>query len=394
MTDWSDGGPMQWGISDSDTDPGEPSGYKAIVAPHFRLETFFADFEKWVRNLYRCNNWQKCLHADLLDGYHAAGLLSAAAAALEINGLTAATPASGDEFIFGDISDSNLTKKVTLANLIAAMLTAGIDHGGLSGLGDDDHTQYVKAPDPASSTDNAVARWDGTDGRTIQTSGVTIDDSDNMAVPGSLTATTVELGGSGVTDTTLSRSDAGVVAVEGDPLLRSSQDLSDVSSNTTALTNLGVPRVIRSSGLDVASTTLASSGMAPTLETGWYDFEAYLLVSCATDGDPDGGFKFDIGDGTATIGNLSYVPSVVTATGTAGENILSARVTSKTTVVTVVSSGGFTTQVVKIIGSLQCTVAGTFGLRHAMANGTATGGKGDTGARMETLSWLRLTKHP
>ena len=49
------------------------------------------------------------------------------------------------------------------------------DHGSLSGLADDDHTQYTKHP--ASSTDNAVVRWNGTDGRTIQNSLVTIDDN-------------------------------------------------------------------------------------------------------------------------------------------------------------------------------------------------------------------------
>lgn len=34
---------------------------------------------------------------------------------------------------------------------------------------------------PASSTDNAIPRWNGTDASAIQDSGVTIDDSDNVA---------------------------------------------------------------------------------------------------------------------------------------------------------------------------------------------------------------------
>jgi len=37
---------------------------------------------------------------------------------------------------------------------------------------------------PGSSTDNAIPRFDGTGARTLQDSGVTIDDSDNMCVPG------------------------------------------------------------------------------------------------------------------------------------------------------------------------------------------------------------------
>jgi len=39
---------------------------------------------------------------------------------------------------------------------------------------------------PGTSTDNAVARWDGTGGNLIQDSGVTIDDSDNITTTGSL----------------------------------------------------------------------------------------------------------------------------------------------------------------------------------------------------------------
>jgi len=40
---------------------------------------------------------------------------------------------------------------------------------------------------PGSSTDNAVARFDGTGGKTIQDSGVTIDDSDNVSGVGNIT---------------------------------------------------------------------------------------------------------------------------------------------------------------------------------------------------------------
>ena len=62
-------------------------------------------------------------------------------------------------------------------------------------LGDipDGNVQYVKKA--ASSTDNAIVRWDGTGGRTIQNSGVTIDDSNNIKVgtapvPTSVTSST------------------------------------------------------------------------------------------------------------------------------------------------------------------------------------------------------------
>lgn len=41
----------------------------------------------------------------------------------------------------------------------------------------------------ASSNDNAAVRFDGTTGSTFQNSGVTIDDSDNLDVPGAITVT-------------------------------------------------------------------------------------------------------------------------------------------------------------------------------------------------------------
>jgi hypothetical protein len=53
------------------------------------------------------------------------------------------------------------------------------DIGGGSGTGD--------FSGPGSSTDNAIVRFDGTGGKTGQTSGVTVDDSNNLTVPGTVT---------------------------------------------------------------------------------------------------------------------------------------------------------------------------------------------------------------
>jgi len=59
-----------------------------------------------------------------------------------------------------------------------------VDHGGLAGLSNDDHPQYVK--DAGTVTDNAIARYDGTDGRTIQNSDVIVDDNGNLVVDGTI----------------------------------------------------------------------------------------------------------------------------------------------------------------------------------------------------------------
>jgi hypothetical protein len=47
----------------------------------------------------------------------------------------------------------------------------------------------VGGPAPAASTNNAVMRWDGTDGRTAKDSAATIDDSGNISAPGTVSAT-------------------------------------------------------------------------------------------------------------------------------------------------------------------------------------------------------------
>ncbi len=48
-----------------------------------------------------------------------------------------------------------------------------------------DATNTVK--NTSTSTDNAIARFDSTTGKLVQNSGVTIDDSDNVIIPGNLT---------------------------------------------------------------------------------------------------------------------------------------------------------------------------------------------------------------
>jgi hypothetical protein len=70
-----------------------------------------------------------------------------------------------------------------------------------------------KVSGPASSTDNAIARFDGTGGITLQNSGVTIDDSDNVIIPGNLTVngttTTVNSATLDVADSNITVNDGG-----------------------------------------------------------------------------------------------------------------------------------------------------------------------------------------
>lgn len=81
-----------------------------------------------------------------------------------------------------------------------------------------------------SSTDNAVVRFDSTTGQLIQNSGVIIDDSNNVYIPG-----TLDLGHA--SDTTVSRSAAGVIAVEG-------VVIPSISSTNTLTNKRITPRIL------------------------------------------------------------------------------------------------------------------------------------------------------
>ncbi len=66
--------------------------------------------------------------------------------------------------------------------IIDDLLVHNHTHANLLGLDADDHTQYTTHPE--SSTDNAIARWDGTGGRTLQNSSVAIDDNGKLSGDG------------------------------------------------------------------------------------------------------------------------------------------------------------------------------------------------------------------
>ena len=74
----------------------------------------------------------------------------------------------------GKITDYSRAK---LDKIIDDKVAAG--GGGGGGSGD--------VTGPGSSTDNAITRFDGTGGKTLQNSGCTIDDSNNVTIAGDLT---------------------------------------------------------------------------------------------------------------------------------------------------------------------------------------------------------------
>lgn len=142
--------------------------------------------------------------------------------------------------------------------------------------------QFARAGDKGSDgliagstgvTDNRVLRADGTGGATVQNSAVTIDDSGNITGVAAITTSGgIELGHA--SDTTVSRSSAGVIAVEGVtvPLNSTSSvhtastiELGHASDTTLSRSSAGVIAV---EGVTVPLNSTSSTHTASTIELG------------------------------------------------------------------------------------------------------------------------------
>lgn len=116
-----------------------------------------------------------------------------------------------DRIVFWDDSAGTVTWLTVGSGLVITGTT--ITASGGAGLGD-----FVG---PGSSTDNAILRFDGTTGKLGQDSGVTIDDTNNVAGVVKLTTSgAVELGNA--SDTSIARVSAGLVSIEGSNILLAS----------------------------------------------------------------------------------------------------------------------------------------------------------------------------
>lgn len=97
------------------------------------------------------------------------------------NGGTGQTSYTNGQLLIGSTVGNTLNKAtLTAGGGISITNGSGAITISTSGGGGD-------VSGPASSTDNAVARFDGVGGKLIQNSGVTIDDSGNMTVTGTIT---------------------------------------------------------------------------------------------------------------------------------------------------------------------------------------------------------------
>ncbi len=98
-----------------------------------------------------------------------------------------------------------------------------IDHGAdVSGLTDDDHSAYVL--DAGTPADNTLIRADGTGGRIMQTSGVVIDDSDNISGLGSITGGQLDVSAPDTVQHILTVTSSDTVTVEQAEVLEHTSD--------------------------------------------------------------------------------------------------------------------------------------------------------------------------
>ena len=208
---------------------------------------------------------------------------------------TVTSVATGTGLIGGTITSTGTISLSTALQPIASLTgnslkylrvnvgETAVEYASISGTGD--------VVGPASATDNAVVRFDSTTGKLVQNSGVIVDDSNNVSGVATLTTTgNIELGNA--SDTTISRSAAGVIAVEGVVI--------PSISSTNTLTNKRVTKRV---------ATTNAPGATPTTNTDNVDIQTFTglgtaITSMTTNlsGTPVDGDKLEfrfIDDGTA-----------------------------------------------------------------------------------------------
>lgn len=183
---------------------------------------------------------------------------------------------------------------------------------------------------PASSTDNAIARFHETTGKIIQNSGATIDDSGNVVANNIASGATVSGSNTGdqtlptrdslgldtddspqfaginlghATDTTITRTGAGAIAVEGAAVLLSGGALGTPSSGTlTSCTGLPVNGIVddTTSALGVGTLELghATDTTIARSSAGVISVEGVVIPSISS---------------TNTLTNKRITPRIVTA---------------------------------------------------------------------------------
>ncbi len=166
---------------------------------------------------------------------------------------------------------------------------------------------------PATATDNAIARFDGTDGKSIQNSPDTIDDAGNIALPALATVDGRDISVDGasldshIANTSnphgVTKAQVGLGNVTNNLQLTAANNLSDLTNTTTARTNLGV-----AIGTNVQAHDATLDSLAAFNTNG-------LLTQTAADTFTGRSIAVTAGDLTVTNGNgVAGNPTLALAT--------------------------------------------------------------------------------
>ena len=197
--------------------------------------------------------------------------------------------------------------------------------------------EIVGVVGPASATDNAVARFDGTTGQIVQNSGVTIDDSNNVSGVAQLNATTADLTNIEVTnikakDGTAAGSIAdstGVVTL-GSSVLTTTDINGGTIDNTTiggATPAVGSFTQVNADNLRLDGNALTSTNSNGNIDltpngTGEVNISKVDIDSGAIDGTTIGGSSAAAITGTTITANTSVSTDVISEkTSAAGVTI-------------------------------------------------------------------------
>lgn len=168
------------------------------------------------------------------------------------------TPASNDQVLVRDISAGNQLKYADAS-----------EFGGGSGTGD--------VVGPASSTDDAIARFDGTTGKLLQNSSVTVDDSGNISTTGNVDGRDISTDGTKLDtiETNADVTDTANVAAAG--AVMDSELTSETGIKTlTVSDNLTLSADFTGAAGDVTSGTFADARISESSVT---QHEAALTIA-------------------------------------------------------------------------------------------------------------------
>lgn len=194
----------------------DPDGLNVIGFVPISFHNMLRDIQRAFMNQHRCNNLHKCLNADLVDGYHWTDIkayIDAAAAAV-----TTSFPLNGPD----DGTDAYMFDAGTIP---------GSDSSGM--IWD---TEFDEGP--ALTDVNGVSRLQIKDGEVVITGKATVT---GLLDPTGLELTPVAANPGGTAANTIwIDSDASKLKYGSNLILIGSNNLSDLSSASTARSNLGL----------------------------------------------------------------------------------------------------------------------------------------------------------